>query len=384
MIRKFNSEKLNNIINDLVSSIDKSKGKANTFHRSVLEDSLSIESNIEKISKQMNILENKIEIATKRSKGYRENLITITLRKRPNQDEDLYQEAYEKAEDTMNQLREMDKEYKYLFSERDKLDRKLRRTKSLLVETEDLMKAIGTSAKYLTNDLTNIGIQLDKKEEILLKIIEAGEIENKRVAREIHDGPAQTLTHLKIEIQLLKSLIEGNETEEAKVEINSIESHLKDAIDETRQIIYDLRPMSLDDLGIVPTLENFIKSFKVNKGLEISLRVVDDENLVNKIPEVLKLVIFRLTQEALNNIYKHANAKNVVIYFEVMRKTLRLRIIDDGKGFEVNKTFNDIKNTGNFGLIGMKERIELVDGEIKFDSKINEGTKIIVTIPWEK
>lgn len=384
MIRKFNSEKLNNIINDLVSSIDKSKGKANTFHRSVLEDSLSIESNIEKISKQMNILENKIEIATKRSKGYRENLITITLRKRPNQDEDLYQEAYEKAEDTMNHLREMDKEYKYLFSERDKLDRKLRRTKSLLVETEDLMKAIGTSAKYLTNDLTNIGIQLDKKEEILLKIIEAGEIENKRVAREIHDGPAQTLTHLKIEIQLLKSLIEGNETEEAKVEINSIESHLKDAIDETRQIIYDLRPMSLDDLGIVPTLENFIKSFKVNKGLEISLRVVDDENLVNKIPEVLKLVIFRLTQEALNNIYKHANAKNVVIYFEVMRKTLRLRIIDDGKGFEVNKTFNDIKNTGNFGLIGMKERIELVDGEIKFDSKINEGTKIIVTIPWEK
>lgn len=377
--RKFNSDKLNDIIGDLLVSVDESRYKANIFHQSVLTEALRLQTSIGAVKIELEKLQARIDEATKDSREYRDYLLIVTVSKEANKNEKLYQEAYEKAEKVMKLLQHLEKEYGYRLSKMNELQRKLRRTKNLLIETEDLLDTISTSMKYLTNNLTEVGIQLDKKEEVLLRIIEAGEIEKKRIARDIHDGPAQTLTHLKIEIQLLKSLIEENEFSSALIETKLLEKHLEGAINETRQIIYDLRPMSLDDLGLIPTLENYIKNFSEDKGLPIELRVRDTLAISKKIPDVLKLVIFRITQESINNAYKHSQASKVLVSFEVMETSLILTIEDDGSGFNVDSAFN--KN-GRFGLIGMKERVELADGDIEFDSELGLGTIVKVRIPW--
>lgn len=369
-------------MNDLFTSMDSSKEKASSFCNSLIQEVFDIKTEIEKIKVRSQKIHKSIHKVTKLSNQYRKELIIISKNKRPNKDELKYQEAYKKAEDTLFTLRNLEKESKILFKRRNILDRRLVDTKSLLSEAEDLMNMIGTSIKYLSTNIKDIGIELEKKDEVLFKIIESSEFEKKRISRDIHDGPAQTLTHLKIEMQLLRMLIEDKEQDSALKEIESIEKHLKYAIGEIRGIMYDLRPMSLDDLGIIPTLKNYIKEFNQDKNMNITLEIKDTFKLSNRIPDALKLVIFRIVQETVNNAYKHSEVKGVLVHLEIQKHKINIKIIDGGRGFDVEKTLT-CRDSKRFGLIGMRERVDLVDGKIAIMSKPGSGTRVHVNIPWK-
>lgn len=384
MIKRFNSESLNNIINELLDSMSKSKNKASKFHKVVTEKINIIEIELKKVNYQMKLLDTEIEKTSVKSKEYREKLMKVTkaMVENPEAQQSAYEKVYKKANELVFKMKSMESEYKTLFKKRDNLERELINLKEILVDAEDLIQSITTSFKYLNDDLSDVSNHLNEKEIILLKIIESGENEKKSIVRDIHDGPAQTLAYLTLEMQLLKSLIDAKNSENIIKKVEEIDKHIQGALEETRKIIHDLRPMSLDDLGLIPTLENYIKEFNESKRITVLFRLIDSYDLATQIPSALSIAVFRIIQEALNNVYKHSEATTTTVSIEILNNVLKLEIIDNGKGFDVSETLRNIRVNGNFGLLGMKERVDLVDGEINIKSSKNSGTKIEVSIPW--
>lgn len=384
MAKKYNSETLNDIINELLNSVNESRDKALKVYKTTLDKINAMERELKNIREQMEYLDTKIEKISAMYKKYRERLLQVTkaIVDAPENLQLIYEEAYKKANELLLKKNEMESEYKVLFKKRDELERELKNLKEILIDAENLIQSINTSYKYLNDELSDVGSYLNKKELILLKIIESGEKEKKSIAREIHDGPAQTLAYLTMEVQVLKSLINTNNSKSIFNKTEEIGKHIQMALEEIRQIIYDLRPMALDDLGLLPTLENHIKEFSKNTGINVAFKAIDKYSLANEIPNFLCVTIFRIIQETLNNVYKHSKAITAKVTIEILKNAIKLQIKDDGIGFDVDETLQNIRINGSFGLLGIKERVDLADGEVKIKSKKDVGTIIEVVIPW--
>jgi PAS domain S-box-containing protein len=202
------------------------------------------------------------------------------------------------------------------------------------------------------------------------------EEERKRIARELHDDLGQTLGAIRIDITLLRNTLPANLPE---LEKNAalIDQLLLSAITSVRRISSDLRPRPLDDLGLVPALQMLAGEFsqRHNIGCEISAPA-EDVHLVDEIASPL----FRMVQESLNNVVKHAGATHVHIELSINENILSLTITDNGRGF----TTADTKKPGSFGLIGMRERAWAMGGSLTVKggaTGANKGTTIIISIP---
>src|SRR5690625_4849196 len=160
--------------------------------------------------------------------------------------------------------------------------------------------------------------------------------------------------------------------------MKSVRSNIRTSLQEVRRIIYDLRPMALDDLGLVPTVKKHIKSMSEYAKFPIQLTIIGKEIPLEPNYEI---AIFRLLQESLQNAINHANTEQIFVKLEFSSKQINLIVKDEGIGFDVNELKG---KTDSFGLAGMKERVELLNGSIQFISKVNKGTSIIVNIPINK
>ncbi len=200
------------------------------------------------------------------------------------------------------------------------------------------------------------------------------EEERMRIARDMHDGPAQSMANLVLQAEILERLISRDPKLVAK-ELEDFKDGVRHVLDETRRLIFDLRPMTLDDLGLVPTLRKFVKEFGERYNLHVYLRVVGEEV---RLPGSLEPTLFRIIQEALNNARKHARATSVevVIHFQSAGVTASVR--DDGVGMDVAATEARLEAGRNLGLISMRERAELEKGRLEIRSRPGEGTEIRV------
>jgi len=165
----------------------------------------------------------------------------------------------------------------------------------------------------------------------------------------------------------------------AKDEIRGLKSVVRNSLQDIRRIIYDLRPMSLDDLGLIPTLQRHIAAYQEESNTVV---MFNTKGVCKDLKPVISLTIFRIVQEAINNIKKHSDAKNVEIDLEFSEKELMLNISDDGKGFDISLI--DMKNhniNGGFGLLSMRERVELLGGMFEISSGIGKGTVLKITVP---
>ena len=144
-----------------------------------------------------------------------------------------------------------------------------------------------------------------------------------------------------------------------------------------RKTIYDLRPMALDDLGLIPAIKKYVSRFNTESEKQIRFVVIGEEAL----PRYLDTTLFRIIQEGIANVEKHSRAENVNIKLETSREYVNLIIEDDGQGFHLQDINSDNGNPLGLGLSGIKERARLMDGEAKIESKPGHGTKIFVKIP---
>ncbi|HEX2926237.1 MAG TPA: histidine kinase, partial [Ruminiclostridium sp.] len=290
-------------------------------------------------------------------------------------------QAYQTADNIRVELAVRREQETFLIRRRNDLEIRIKDSIKTLERADNLIGHVGIALDYLSGDLQNAGEQFDnlqQKQLLGLRIIEAQEEERKRVAREIHDGPAQSMSNVVIKAEICERLMD-KDAEEARKELQNLKKVMRDSLQEVRKIIYNLRPMALDDLGLLPTLERYVISFKEETGIDVQLR---SKGIGEEIKPVISLAVFRIVQEALNNVLKHAKAKRVSILLERVNKKLNILIVDNGVGFNTDdvKTIEP-ESTGGFGLFSMKERVALLEGDVDIVSQVGVGTKIKIHIP---
>ena len=211
-----------------------------------------------------------------------------------------------------------------------------------------------------------------------IQILESQEAERKRIARDLHDSIVQVLTNLVHKCEICMKIVDMDPIR-AKLELEIMSKTLKDAIGEMRDIIYDLRPMSFDDLGLDITLERAVKQIDSETDMNVSLNIEGEKK---ELSAIVQLTIFRIIQECANNSLKYSKGSKLEIRVIYDEQSVILEIADDGVGFDYIKdaAYNDNEHTG-FGLNMMKERVALLSGYIDIETAIGKGTVTRVNIP---
>jgi two-component system sensor histidine kinase DegS len=208
----------------------------------------------------------------------------------------------------------------------------------------------------------------------LAKILESQENERLRIAQEIHDDTIQTLLVIANRAQdLIPASKDGRG--EVKKKAEWIRDATLQAVEELRRTSLDLRPSVLDDLGLVPALRWLVDHMSQESGINTRVRINGEKR---KLTPQAEVAIFRVTQEALNNIKRHSKAKEAIVTLEFDKEFFKVKIEDNGQGFQPPKKLGKLAASGKLGLIGMQQRIDLLGGTLKIHSKPGEGTSLLI------
>ena len=248
------------------------------------------------------------------------------------------------------------------------------------LEERDLLFTIG---HQISTAIENALLyeELEHKEElrgeVLQEAILAQEEERKRIARELHDQTSQVLTGASAMIEAsIAGLPWG--TEEVKTRLKETRLSLTNMLVDVRNIIYELRPTMLDDLGLVAAARWHAEEYLERAGVKAH---VETKGRKRKLPTKTETALFRILQESTTNIVKHAKAKNARIKLEFRKNLFILSIEDDGKGFDLKKQTTARHKKRGMGLPNMRERVEILDGHFTIESQRGDGTRITVSIP---
>jgi signal transduction histidine kinase len=205
---------------------------------------------------------------------------------------------------------------------------------------------------------------------------EAEDNERRRISRELHDTVGQDLTALGISLNIVRSKMSSNASEDARLRIDDALEMVEETTENIRNVIYQLRPPVLDDYGLFAALRSFGEHFSMRTNIDIAL---EGEEIFPKLNTYIEGALFRITQEALNNAAKHASANKIIVFLKKHADHVTLMIKDDGIGFDPNN-INDIKRLDKWGLTNIKERAMSVGGRCDIESSPGKGTRIIVEV----
>lgn len=369
--KSVDSKSLDYIFDQMIQTMDQSK-------RDIFIISEQSRSTYEQMKKELEEIRSKISVVIsegdaleQRTKFARSRLAEVS-RNFAIYSEVEVRKAYETANDLQIKLLINKTEEKQLRDRRDDLERRLQGLYETIERADQLVTQVNVVLNYLSSDLQGVGEALENaklKQDFSFKIIEAQEEERKRLSREIHDGPAQMMANVLLRSDLINRTFQEKGAEKAIIELNDLKVMVRSALTEVRRIIYDLRPMALDDLGLIPTLKKYLSTIEeYNPGTLLHFSAMGEEKRLHINFEV---AIFRLVQESITNAIKHGKAKDVWVKIEWMKKFVNVSVRDNGTGFD-----QAMVKEQSFGMIGMKERIELLKGKMEVDSKIGEGTTI--------
>ncbi len=381
---KHNTIEMDKIINDSIKALDLGKKEIIEIAENTRLDRKRLEDELEILKREVFEIISEIEELEHDLKQSKKKLFDV------NRDFNKYsqgelEKAYQDADNLLVKLAVRREQERFLIKRRNDIEVRIKDSTKTLKRADNLIGHVGIALEYLSGELKDAGEELDnlqQKQYLGIRIIEAQEDERKRFAREIHDGPAQSMSNIVIKAEICEKLIDKN-ISEAKGELRNLKKITRDSLQEVRKIIYNLRPMALDDLGLLPTLERYVISFKEDTNIDVKLKV---RKVGEELKPAISLTVFRIVQEALNNILKHSEAKSASILLERIEQRLIISIIDNGIGFDtnavrVNKKKNKSDLSGGFGLYSMKERVALLEGEFEVISEIGKGTTIKIQIP---
>lgn len=225
------------------------------------------------------------------------------------------------------------------------------------------------------SEIDTMGDLGDSGDSLIQQIITAQEEERRKISRQIHDGPAQALSNFILQTEIAQRLFKS-EPEKASDELNNLKTAAASAFANVRDFIFDLRPMMLDDLGLVPTIRRYIEAYKEKTGLDLSLGFTGTERRVEAHKEVLA---FRAVQNLLRYIRDNAQATQVKVLLDLGEAELRIAVEDNGRGVDILNLPED--EAMKYGLHSLQDRVERVGGEFDAESAAGEGTHISFTIP---
>ncbi len=340
---------------------------------------------VERVREELKLISSKIQTVIQETdyleamdKAARQKLVTVSKDFKNYTESDI-KEAYEKASEIRLKHSMKQMEEKNMREQRTQLEMQLRKAQAVLESAERLINQVGVAMQYLSGGITEI--QPDSSEDTIywgIKVLEAQEEERKRISRDIHDGPAQSMANIVLKAEICKTLMKRN-VEMGLNEMEGLKDTVRNTLQDIRKIIYDLRPMSLDDLGLVPTLRRFLTEFSEETGIQAEIQTT---NRADDVEKIIQLALFRLVQEVTNNTRKHSHAKRIDVELNFGSKYLQMDIKDDGVGFNLEETLQRCKEEGNhYGLLGQIERVHQLHGEIEIDSTPGQGTHTLIRLP---
>ncbi|WP_099361289.1 sensor histidine kinase [Fredinandcohnia onubensis] len=368
---------LDSILEKMVHTVDHSKEEIFRIGEQSRQEFVSLTDELKEIKERVGTIIDEVDKLEVHTRFARKRLSEVSSHFNKYSEEEI-RNAYEKAHDLQMQLTVVRQEEKQLRERRDELERRLFGLNETIERADHLVGQISVVLNYLNSDFKMVGEILEdakQKQAFGLKIIEAQEEERRKLSREIHDGPAQMLANVMLRSQIIDKVYRESPEQGVK-EIHDLRKMVRSALYEVRRIIYDLRPMALDDLGLVPTLKKYLSTIEEYNGdTTISFKFVGSEE---RIPSKFEVALFRMVQEAVQNALKHAEAREIVVKLEISRNHVTVIVRDNGKGFDIRE-----KKKDSFGLIGMRERVDLLDGNLTIDSSVGAGTIVMIQVPIE-
>ncbi|HLS66041.1 MAG TPA: sensor histidine kinase [Pseudogracilibacillus sp.] len=375
---KVKEKTLDKIIEEMTTAVEKSKEEI--FH-------ISEETREELAELEKELVETKFLVKEQIRKGdelerqvkiFRKKLATVSREFNRYSEGDI-REVYEQTHALQTELILVQQEEIALRKKRNEIEQRIVRLRRTIEHATNLGRKVSVVLTYLHDDFSQVNEVIksaQEKQQIGLKIIEAQEVERKRISRDIHDGPAQMLANILIRSEIIDLSFRDGDIDNALKEMKSIRENIRSSLKEVRRIIYDLRPMALDDLGLFPTVKKHVQTMSEYHNIDISLNLLGDEK---RLEASYEIAIFRLVQEALQNAIKHADATRINVALETLPDQITIIVRDNGKGFDPEAL---PQNDHSFGLVGMKERVETLDGELIIDSKVGKGTRVNIVIPY--
>lgn len=212
----------------------------------------------------------------------------------------------------------------------------------------------------------------------VIRVIQSEETARQSLVRKMHDGPASSLSNFILQAEICQRFFDSN-PDRAKAELNALKTAAASTFGSIKNFIFDLRPMMLDDLGVVPTLRRYVESIQEKHDLSISITVTGIER---RLEEHIEVTIFRSVQELLNNAINHGRATQIQVLLDLDQDRILAVVEDNGSGFKVDELLaNTIKST--IGLSTLRERIEMLNGDFNLQSSLGQGTRAELSIPIE-
>ncbi len=214
----------------------------------------------------------------------------------------------------------------------------------------------------------------------IVRIVQAQEEEKLRLARLMHDGPAQSLTNFILQTEICQRLFDRDPARAAE-ELNNLKTNASVTFQKVRDFIFDLRPMMLDDLGVVPTVRRYVDSFREKNDIDTKLELLGEERRLESHREVM---LFRGIQDLMGHARDYASASELVVRLDMSSETIRVDVEDNGRGFDAEAIFSgDYSHLDgrSQGIITLKEKFELVGGSLAVSSNETDGSHIHIELP---
>lgn len=277
-------------------------------------------------------------------------------------------EAYEALVNAQQRLYTMRGQLEKLQSDQRNLSR--------LADLQQGILEILEGADVLSHTAQKPGPRSDASN--VIRIIQTQETERQSLVRRMHDGPASSLSNFILQAEICQRFFESD-PHRARVELNALKDAAASTFGAVKDFIFDLRPMMLDDLGVVPTLRRYIESVQEKGNLPVSIAVTGTER---RLESHIEVTIFRAVQELLNNARNHAQASQIQVNLDIAPEQVTVVVEDNGVGFNVEEAM-DKTSRDTIGLSTLRDRIEMLNGDLRIQSSKSRGTRAEFTIPVE-
>lgn len=417
-------QSLKKILNSTIETIESNKNQIFEIYETAKTEVEQSRLMLAEIKQRTNEAIARVDKLTVQEQRERQNLVMVSSDFAKYSEQHI-RDSYEKVKNVQVALEVEREKENVLRAQRDKLELRLRHLQVMLNQAEHLSMAIGSVLSYLATQVSGVvwkieAVQKDKF--IGARIIKAQEEERYRLSREIHDGPAQDLANLIFQTSIAEKLVDF-QPDEAKRTLQEIRQQIRDCLTSVRQIIFDMRPMALDDLGLAPALQQFIARLASRNVLSTDFSVDGDEY---ELPKHVEIAIFRIVQESLNNVAHHSGVKQAELRLRYTQGALVVLIEDHGQGFDVEARKEELasaaeepepeeeprqaparkpgepptdeemsrslkkageipeeqpRQMGHFGMIGMEERARIIGAEFRLTSVPGKGTRVQLRVP---
>lgn len=373
---------LNDILKNTVNTIENSKDKIFEIYEAARREVDNTRAELEIIRQETVATIERVDHLEKSEQLEKQNLVRVSSNFRDYSEEKI-KETYEAVKDIQVRLGVAREEERQLRRKRDDCEIRLYHMQKTIIGAEQLAMRISSVLGYLSSQISDVVAQMEKAANnrfLSAVIIKAQEDERYRVSREIHDGPAQDVANLLFQASICERLIPVD-PEEARAGIQELRRQLKGCLSDIRQIIFDMRPMSLDDLGLVVAIRQLVSKLDERQTLKADFTV---EGTEVPLPSHVNTGIFRIIQEALNNVDRHSGQKVAQIRMLFTAAAVSVLIEDQGAGFDMAVAEEGMKNTngeGFFGIMGMRERAKIIGAQLNIASTPGRGTRVHLRLP---